>query len=313
MIPRIAQIGAGRFGNNHLKNLIRLDKEKIIKFVGVVDLDDKVRAQIKRQYQLQTSKNINKFLDLTDAFDVVTPPRTHYQLVKLLLKNKKHVFVEKPLSLRFKQAEELVLLSKKNKKILQVGHIFRYHPTINLLKKIVKKRDDIPYYVVASFLQNRIQSHETGAIFVFMHGFDILDILFELKPQKIFAYSNLFTQNPRVEINSVVNLQYKNLNAFINVGWIPTGVKRQIEIFSKKRHIVCDLLKQRIDIYQNEKLKKRYQIKQNEEPLLSELKDFVKCIKKNSIPKSNGIIGARIVKICELAQKSIQKNSVLTF
>ena len=34
MIPRIAQIGAGRFGNNHLKNLIRLDKEKIIKFNG---------------------------------------------------------------------------------------------------------------------------------------------------------------------------------------------------------------------------------------------------------------------------------------
>lgn len=313
MLPKIVLVGAGRFGKNHLRTLINLDKKKIIKFVGVVEQDSKILREIKNIYKLPVSKNLNDFLSNVDGFDVVTPPCTHYKIVKYILKKKKHVFVEKPLTIKSKDANELYLLSKKNKKILQVGHIFRFFETINQLKKLIKTKNNIPYFITVSFLQDRIQGHETGAIFIFLHGFDILDNLIDLKPKKITGFANLFSKNKKYEINSTIFLQYKNINSNVNVGWIPYGKQRIIEIFSKKNHIICDLLEKQIKIIEENKIMKKITIKQKEEPLSLELKEFARCIKNNSKPKVDGILGTRIVKICELANQSIKKNKTINF
>lgn len=312
MIPKIVLIGAGRFGGNHLRTLKKLDSSKIIKFIGVIDLDPKVRQKIKKNFHVETSDNIQDFLEKADGFDVVTPPDSHYKLVKLLLKKNKHVFVEKPLTLKSKQSEELVLLARKNKKVLQVGHIFRYSETISFLKKLIKE-NDMPYYIVGNFLQDRIQGHNTGAIFIFMHGFDILDNLVNSNPISVTGMANLYSKNTNQEINSFVLLKYKKLNAFVNVGLIPSGKRRSIEMFSNKRHIICDLLDEQITIYKNNKLKQKFTFKQKNEPLTLELKDFVKCIKSNAKPIADGKVASRVVKICELATESIKSNKSLSF
>ena len=312
MIPKIVLVGGGRFGENHLRTLKKLDSSKIIKLIGVIDLDPKVRQKIKKKFHVKTTNNLQYFLEQADGFDVVTPPDSHYKLVKFLLKKNKHVFVEKPLTLKSKQSEELISLARKNKKILQVGHIFRYNETISFLKKLIKK-NDMPYYIIASFLQDRIQGHDTGAIFIFMHGFDILDNLVNSDPISVNGVANLYSKKTNREINSFVLLQYKKLNALVNVGFIPSGKRRSIEIFSKKRHIICDLVDQQIMIYKKNKLNQKFMIKQKKEPLTLELKDFVKCIKNNSKPLADGKIASRIVRICELATQSIQSKKSLRF
>lgn len=312
MIPKIVLIGAGRFGGNHLKTLVKLDSRKIIKFIGVIDLDPKVRQKIKKNFHVETSDKIQDFLEKADGFDVVTPPDSHYKLVKLLLKKNKHIFVEKPLTLKSKQSEELVSLARKNKKILQVGHIFRYSETISFLKKLIKK-NDMPNYIVGNFLQDRVQGHNTGAIFIFMHGFDILDNLVNSNPITVTGFANLYSKNTNLEVNSFVLLKYKKLNALVNVGLIPSGKRRSIEIFSNKRHIICDLLDQEILIHKNNKLERKFTIKQKNEPLTLELTDFAKCIKNNTKPIADGKIASRVVKICELATESIKSNKSLSF
>jgi len=312
MIPKIVLVGSGRFGENHLRTLKKLDSSKIIKFIGVIDLDPKVRQKIKKKFHVKTTDNIQDFLEQADGFDVVTPPDSHYKIVKFLLKKNKHVFVEKPLTLKSKQAEELVSLASKNKKILQVGHIFRYNETISFLKKLIKK-NDMPYYIIASFLQDRIQGHDTGAIFIFMHGFDILDNLVNSNPLSVNGVANLYSKKTNQEINSFVLIQYKKLNALVNVGFIPSGKRRTIEIFSNKRHIICDLLDQQILIYKKNKLSKKFIIKQKKEPLKLELIDFAKCIKNNSKPLVDGKVASRIVRICELATQSIKSKKSQSF
>ena len=312
MIPKIVLVGGGRFGENHLRTLKKLDSSKIIKLVGVIDLDPKIRQKIKKKFHVKTTDNLQDFLEQANGFDVVTPPDSHYKLVKFLLKKNKHVFVEKPLTLKSKQSEELVSLARKNKKILQVGHIFRYNETIIFLKKLIKK-NDMPYYIIASFLQDRIQGHDTGAIFIFMHGFDILDNLVNSNPISVNGVANLYSKKTNQEINSFVLLQYKKLNALVNVGFIPSGKRRSIEIFSNKRHIICNLLDQQIMIYKKNKLEQKFVIKQKNEPLTLELEDFAKCIKNNSKPLVDGKVASRIVRICELATQSIQSKKSLSF
>ena len=48
---------------------------------------------------------------------VNTPDATHYKYCKMALEAGKHVVVEKPFTIKFEEAKELVELSKKNKQI----------------------------------------------------------------------------------------------------------------------------------------------------------------------------------------------------
>jgi predicted dehydrogenase len=313
MKPRIVLVGAGKFGTNHLRNLVALDKKKIIQLVGVVDTDDNILSDIKKEYSIQTSMNYRYFVELADAFDIVTPASTHYQFAKFFLNNNKHVFVEKPLALSSKHATELVCLAKKKRKVLQVGHIFRYNSAVDILRKLVMKEENFPYYITGKFLQSTKPKSDVGAIFNYLHHFDILDNLFGLGHGKVFAHSNLHTNDAKWESNVVVFLQLaKKINATIHVGWIPTGKYRTLDLYSKKCHIICDLEKQKIEIHEHGKIKCRISPK-HKEPLLLELIDFVRCIKGNAKPKADGIIGARIVKIAETATQSLEKNVMLNF
>ena len=310
MKPKIVLVGSGRFGNNHLRNLIELDKKRIIEFVGVSEIDKKKLKDIQKTYQLKTSQNYFDFIEEADAFDVVTPAFTHYDIVKKLLSQKKHVFVEKPLALTFNDATKLSRLAKKNKVTLQVGLIFRYNKAIDYLKKLIRQKDNYPYFVTGSFLQSTEPKKDVGAIFNYLHHFDILENLFGDKIHSVYSQANLVT-NSRLETNVTVLIEYKNnLKVNLNLGWIPAGKFRTLELFSKKKHVKCDLMNQEIEITPNKGTTKSIKFHFSE-PLNLELKDFVNCISTKKPPKANGIVGAKVIKVAEFATKSFQKEKVI--
>ena len=313
MKPKIVLIGAGRFGNNHLRNLIQLDKKKIIELIGVIDSDKKIRNKIKKEFGINTDKDFKSFVKHADAFDIVAPASTHYSITKYLLNKQKHVFVEKPLSLNSEQARELVRLGKKNNCIIQVGHIFRYNKAVEYIKRNLKQKNNFPYYIKGKFIQTTKPKSDVGAIFNYLHHFDILDNILSVNPKTIFASSNLYSKNPKLEINSTVFLHYpRGLNVTLDLGWVPSGKYRTLELFSKKQYTYCDLEKQIIELYKNGKLTKiiKFTFK---EPLTLELNEFMRCMKTGKQPKANGSIGYRIVKIAEFATKSAYQKRIIKF
>ena len=311
MIPRVVLVGAGRFGKNHLRNLSLLDKKKMLKLIGVVDVDKKLLLSIEKEYKVKTSTEYRDFLKLADAFDVVTPAASHYKFVKFFLKNNKHVFVEKPLSFSVKEANELTSIAKRNRKTLQVGHIFRYNFAVNVLKKIIKKQG-FPFLITGEFIQSREPKSDVGAIFNYLHLFDILDNILEQQPTKISAYSNLFNKVIKRETNATVFLQYHNTNVILNIGWIPSGKYRTLSMYFKKNHVICDLEKQIVEIYENSKLKSTISPK-HKEPLLLELAEFVRCARIHKQPRASGIVGARVVKVAEFATRVLDTDKNETF
>jgi len=47
--PKIVLIGAGKFGSNHFRNLIILNRKNKVEFIGVVDVDKKVLSSIEKK------------------------------------------------------------------------------------------------------------------------------------------------------------------------------------------------------------------------------------------------------------------------
>ena len=63
---------------------------------------------------------------------------THYYWAKKFLKNNYHVIIDKPATLNFKQAKDLVKIAKKKRKLLSEAVVFQHHHQINKAMKEIK-------------------------------------------------------------------------------------------------------------------------------------------------------------------------------
>ena len=72
------------------------------------------------------------------------------QCIKLA-KNKIHLFIEKPLSSNLQGIDRLKSLVKKNKLTVLIAYIFRFEPSINFVKTLIKKNDRKDSYARGEF------------------------------------------------------------------------------------------------------------------------------------------------------------------
>lgn len=76
-----------------------------------------------------------------DIVAIATQAGTHHALVREALDNGKHVFVEKPLTLKASEGEELIALSEEKKRLLFVDHTFLFTPAFEKLRDLVRSGD----------------------------------------------------------------------------------------------------------------------------------------------------------------------------
>jgi predicted dehydrogenase/nucleoside-diphosphate-sugar epimerase len=111
---RIGIVGAGNNANYH----VRFAKEyKDCEIVGIVDRDLAKAHECARQYGVsKTYESVSALLTdaRPDVAHVVTPPSTHFAVVRELLEARCHVIVEKPLALNTAEAETLYALAEQH-------------------------------------------------------------------------------------------------------------------------------------------------------------------------------------------------------
>lgn len=125
---KVLVVGCGHMGTSHAKAYQQLLEFKI---VGLVSRSPKSRDTLSKLLGgLPTYEDYALALKTTkpDAVSINTYPDTHFKYVKMGLEAGAHVFVEKPLALTVREAEELVSLASKLKRKLVVGYILRVHP-----------------------------------------------------------------------------------------------------------------------------------------------------------------------------------------
>jgi len=79
---------------------------------------------------------------------VAVPTERHYDVVRQCLERGLHVLVEKPIAATLGQAEALVALAQKKRRVLQVGHVERYNSVFSALAA----RKPRPLYIEAERL-----------------------------------------------------------------------------------------------------------------------------------------------------------------
>lgn len=77
-------------------------------------------------------------VDLVDGIMVSTPTIYHHEIAKFFLEHKKHVLVEKPVTITLEEADSLIRLAEENDVTFAVGHLERFNPAVEHIQAMVK-------------------------------------------------------------------------------------------------------------------------------------------------------------------------------
>ena len=133
---KIGVIGCGYWGKNLIRNF-----HKIESLFAVSDTDKKIADKFSKEFKIPSMTFEELITSECDGVAIAAPAFLHAELAIKALQNKKNVYVEKPLSLSLKDADEVIKVAEDNDCVLMIGHLLQYHPVFVELLKIVKSNE----------------------------------------------------------------------------------------------------------------------------------------------------------------------------
>ena len=129
---KVLLVGLGRWGEKHLRVLGELGVE-----LWVADVSPERRAfAVKTGVAPERAvEDFRQALPHVSAVDIVTPADNHLALAGECLRAGHDCFIEKPLTLTVDEGRRLAEIVAQTNRILQVGHIFRFHPVTTALRE----------------------------------------------------------------------------------------------------------------------------------------------------------------------------------
>jgi predicted dehydrogenase len=316
--PRIAVIGAGYWGINHVRNFHQLGALQTICDANAISLQK--FAENFPDAQLET--DYEKVLGDPKIQGVViaTPAETHFRLASKAIAAGKHVLVEKPLTLSVTEGERLVALADERKLILMVGHLLEFHPAVLRLREFIESGElgDLHYIYSNRLNLGKIRREENILWSFAPHDIAIILRLVGELPTRVNATGGAYLQ-PHIADVTVTNMEFPGgTRAQIFVSWLhPYKEQRLVVVGSKKMAVFDDVrtdaklmtYEHVIEFVNGEPVMKKSegvrQVLEDAEPLKRECQHFLDCISTGANPLTDGESGLRVLRILEAAEQSL--------
>lgn len=322
----VGVVGCGYWGPKLIRNFQSIPGSDVH---IVADLRPERLEHIKGLYPtVRTTTDYRALLEApVEAVAIATPVSTHFQMAKEALLHRKHVLVEKPLTRTSAEAEELIRLAQEQGRVLMVGHTFEYNPAVEYLKDFIAKGHlGRVYYINATRVNLGIFQKDINVIWdLAPHDISILLYVLGKKPHQVSARGAAYVQ-ANIEDVAYVTLNFPDgVMADIRVSWLDPCKIRRITVVGSKKMVVYDDVEptEKIRIYDKgvdappysdtlEEFRLSYRYGDittpaisDAEPLEIECRHFLDCIRYGRVPRSDGVVGAQVVKILEGAQRSL--------
>jgi len=297
----VGVVGLGAMGKHHARILSLLPG---VTLSVISDVDPNKANVLGEKYSDLFVKDYQSVLPAVDAVSIVTPTSTHLEIGSFFLNAGKHVLIEKPLAGNSEDAKQLVDLAKFNNLVLAVGHIERFNPAFQELRKLIRKEK------IIGITAQRFSP--------FPERITDANVLQDMMIHDLDLLANLL---PKEEIESIKaegkKIKTKNLDKVSTTIFFANGVVAKIEadrVFGSKTRKITATTER--GLYEADLLNKQVYIREliNHVPsahatkkvdqLTAELQDFIKAIKNNSAPRVTGEDGYKAIKLMEEVEKA---------
>ena len=260
MALTVAIIGAGRWGQAHIRTLSSLKREGLVKRLLVCDTDLEklidLGPEVDATYATWREMVMHNSVDLVA---IVTPPQSHCQLSIDLMNEGIDVLVEKPLGFSESQAAAVIAASQSTGRSLSVGFLLRFH------SGIIKAKSMVASGAIGSLHRIQFIRHSTrkaplqGDVIeaLAVHAIDtVCSVQGEVEPQRLHI-SRLVTGQQNNPVQASMWLEFPSaIEANISVGWDSESEQRQLNFIGESGSIFVDFNNHDNIRLQNEKVDK---------------------------------------------------------
>lgn len=131
---RAAVIGTGYLGRFHAQKYAALPD---VELAFVVDTNQQRAQEMGQELGVDHVTDFREIMDQIDLASIVVPTSGHYEISLPLLQAGKHLLVEKPITTTLGEAQELIDAAQSSGAVLQVGHLERFNPAVEVLRREV--------------------------------------------------------------------------------------------------------------------------------------------------------------------------------
>ena len=137
-----AIVGCGRISPNHIEAARNND----LNIVALCDLDIDKAMKLKEQFSLENVQVYSNYMEMiekeeVDLIAIATESGYHAKIAIDLIKEKKHLIIEKPIALSLEDAQEIIDLAKKYDVVVSACHQNRFNKAVGKLRDSIVKGD----------------------------------------------------------------------------------------------------------------------------------------------------------------------------
>jgi predicted dehydrogenase len=334
----------GAFGRNHARVYRDLAQQREAEFVGIVDFDHARAVAVAAEFGTRAFATIDELLREAkpNAASVAVPTVEHLNVARKLMEAGVDVLIEKPLAPSLTEADELIRLAQRTNRIGMVGHLERFNPavraTIPLLTQpmffevhrlsIFTPRSldvdvvlDLMIHdldVVLSFVDSPVKEVRAVGLPILTEKVDIANVRLEFDSGCVANFTA-----SRVSTERVRKLRFFQPHQYLSLDY----TRQDVIAFTVETRSSSDLVAQAPSPVQsfnpmefmgsgelgrhpsspNIKLAKPPIVK--EEPLMAEIKEFLRAVRERSKPIVSLEDGRKALAVALDILDAIQKHS----
>ena len=241
----MAVIGAGAFGRNHLRvyRELELSGEGVV-LVAAVEPDAARAAEAESKYAIPVFASLDELLaaDLKlQAATVAVPTLQHHSVASTLLEVGLDLLVEKPLAATSAQADELVALAEKHKRILQPGHLERFNPAVLAVQPQLRRPMFFEAHRLSVFSPRSLDVDVVLDLMI--HDLDIVLTMANAPVREVRAVG-LPILSPKVDIANVRVEFESGCVANFTASRVSTERVRKLRFFQPRSYVSVDYARQ---------------------------------------------------------------------
>jgi predicted dehydrogenase len=330
LVLRVGLIGFGYWGPNLARNLGEI---RALTLAAVADKRPDRREAVADRYPgVQLFEDPAELVSRPDidAVVVATPVATHYELGLAALKAGKDVLIEKPLAATGAEAEMLVEVAQRERRVLMVDHTYVYAGAVRKIAELIDSGElgEIRYYDSLRINLGLFQSDVSVMWDLAIHDIALLQFLLRRRFVTVQATGGCHLSEGMESVAHMTLGLEGGAQAHINVSWISPVKIRQTIIVGDRKMLLYDDLEpdEKIKLYDRgvvfdedrPALLRDYRIGDMRSPrvdrreaLAGVCAHFAECIRTRAEPLTGGAQGIESVRVLEAAEWSLRHTGQL--
>jgi len=310
---RCAVIGVGYLGRFHAQKYQLIPNAEL---VAVCDLNPEISQAVSRELKVPSYVNYHDLFSKVDAVSIAATTSKHFEIAKSFLEQGIHVLLEKPITETVVQADQLIQLAKKNRVKLQIGHLERFNSARLALEQYL----ETPMFIEAERLAPfKPRNTDVNVILDLMiHDIDLIQNMVKSPIVSILAQGTPVLTKAIDIANARITFA-NHCVANITASRVSFKTERKTKIFQSNAYISIDYQNKQLAVFKKgagemfpgvPDIVSEQKVFEQSDALLEEIKAFLTCIEKDSIPYVTGEEGMYALETAEKISSLIQQNLI---